>query len=128
MSNDLRKYPRVITDVSVEVKNGEGLTLTAQLFNLSQGGGMLEGDEALKNHLVDVPGLHVTDVRTIEFELAGMLAEGGGRSFWVPCRLVHVRRLSQHQFHIGFMCRELETELRTLLDNYLEQMLRTGHF
>lgn len=99
---EFRLHPRIPTTLIAEVTNSTGETLATKIHDLSPGGLMLEGDQALKkliftNHDLDKDPLF----HPVELEIRIQLP-GQQQSFFCRVRLLYIRRLAQFHYNIGF--------------------------
>jgi hypothetical protein len=90
------------TTLTAEVTNDAGETLAAKIHDLSPGGLMLEGDQALKtliysHHDLDRDPLFYPS----EFEIRIKLPDQQ-KTLFCRVRLLYIRRLAQYHYNIGF--------------------------
>ncbi|HEY5718649.1 MAG TPA: PilZ domain-containing protein, partial [Motiliproteus sp.] len=97
--SDLRQFPRIHTQLKAILTNSSNTESTATINNISPGGVLLHGDLALKQHICELeerdPMYH-----SIEVFLKCRFPEEP-QPFLSRCRLIYVRRLSQHEFDFG---------------------------
>ena len=99
---ELRLHPRIPATLLAEITNSNGDSMTTQVCNMSPGGLMLSGTEELKElvftgHEPDKdPLFHPVEIE-IRIQLPGQQQQ-----FYSRARLLYIRRLSQHQFNLGF--------------------------
>ncbi len=99
---ELRLHPRIPTQLMAEITNSAGETLSINILNLSPGGLMLVGDQPLKQLIFkgydpnQDPLIH-----PVEVEVRIQLPEQQ-QCFYSKIRLLYIRRLSQHEFNLGF--------------------------
>lgn len=98
--NELRQFPRVHTQLEAELTNGEGETHLAIISNISPGGLMIHGDNAVKQHICEFEDRDPMQ-EPVEIHLRCKLP-GEPQPFLCRCRLIYIRRLSQSEFDIGF--------------------------
>ncbi|OMH36568.1 PilZ domain-containing protein [Motiliproteus sp. MSK22-1] len=115
--SELRFFPRVNTELRVEVTNLYGDTTEAWVRNISPGGVMIDGDLSFKEIITlgSARNPSATPVEvTINFKL-----NNDPESFNSRCRLVFVRRLSQLEFNFGFRFVGISTEMAHRLQRYV---------
>lgn len=118
---NLRHHLRVPAKMSATLETNTGTTLSADIANLSRNGLLLACDrETLESiHAKDVtfsPNRHVPLL--VRFTLNSKAT--GNLTLNVPCGVVHVRRLSREQFHVGVEFQQLDDSLIPLLEEYIE--------
>ena len=115
--SDLRLFPRLHTELQVEITNQRGETLSSRVRNLSPGGLMIDGDLTVKELIaigVDQDPL----ARPIEVNICCQL-NSDPVPFRSRCRLVFVRRLSQLEFNFGFRFVDVSAEMAERLENFV---------
>lgn len=116
---ELRLHPRVPTALMAELTNSSGETLAAQIRDLSPGGLMLDGDQALKALLFKDqnpdkdPLFHPVEV-DIRIQLPGQQ-----QGFFSRARLVYIRRLSEHQYNLGLRYVAISSTHALMMENHI---------
>lgn len=121
---DLQRHPRLSTRIAVEVTNQSGVSTRTWIRNLSPGGVMIDGDGAFKTLVCGEQALDPL-YRPIEIRIHCLLP-GEALPLTTRCRLVYVRRLSQHAFNLGFRFVDLDGRQASLLDRYVHHQLNGG--
>ncbi|MCW8884595.1 MAG: PilZ domain-containing protein [Motiliproteus sp.] len=119
--SELRLFPRVQTQLQVEVSNQLKETAQAWVRNLSPGGMMIDGDIAFKEMIsanLDKDPL----VKPIEVTVTLRLPNDPV-PFRSSCRLVFVRRLSQLEFNFGFRFVDMGAEMAGKLQRYVSRSI-----
>lgn len=99
---EFRLHPRIPTTLIAEVTNSAGETLAAKIHDLSPGGLMLEGDQALKTLIFTSHDLDRDPLfHPVELEVRIQLPDQQ-QSFCCRIRLLYIRRLAQFRYNIGF--------------------------
>ncbi len=116
-----RVHPRVTIDLTAQIGMYgvplEEQPVLAKITNISLGGITVQGEQALVRSLrLDRPESQRSSEFMVSFSLDGEHVQ-------CHCRLVHVRRLSQHQYEWGmrfvFSGPSQKLQLAALIDCYL---------
>lgn len=117
--SDLRQFPRIHTQLKAILTNSSNTESTATINNISPGGVLLHGDLALKQHICELeerdPMYH-----SIEVFLKCRFPEEP-QPFLSRCRLIYVRRLSQHEFDFGLRFVDLSEVHAGMLHRFIFQ-------
>ena len=119
--SELRLFPRVQTQLQIEIENELGETAQAWVRNLSPGGMMIDGDIAFKE-LISVSLDKDPLVKPIEVKVSCRLPNEPV-PFRSRCRLVFVRRLSQLEFNFGFRFVDMGADNANRLQRYVSRSL-----
>ncbi|MEH6627358.1 MAG: PilZ domain-containing protein [Motiliproteus sp.] len=115
--SELRLFPRINTQLQVEVSNQQDESCQAWVRNISPGGIMIDGDLAFKEMIavnLDKDPL----AKPVEVNILCRLPNDPV-PFRSRCRLVFVRRLSQLEFNFGFRYVELGSEMAGKMHRYV---------
>jgi len=124
---NLRHHLRVPAKMPATLETQTGTTLSADIANLSRTGLLLACDrETLESiHAKDTPfspNRHVPLL--VRFTLNSDIT--GNLTLNIQCGVVHVRRLSREQYHVGVEFKHLDENLVPVLEGYIESYRETG--
>ncbi len=115
--SELRFFPRVHTELRVEVTNLYGDSAEAWVRNISPGGLMIDGDLSFKE-IITVGPANNHSAEPVEVTI-NLKLNSDPESFNSRCRLVFVRRLSQLEFNFGFRFVGISPEMAHRLERYV---------
>ncbi len=115
--SELRLFPRINTQLPVEVSNQQDESCQAWVRNISPGGIMVDGDLAFKE-MVSVSLDRDPLAKPIVVNILCKLPDDPV-PFRSRCRLVFVRRLSQLEFNFGFRFVDMGADMAGKLQRYV---------
>lgn len=118
MQGERRRYPRVSTQLEVEVRTDGGDTIAGTISDLSSTGlQVLCPPEQARR--IDTRGQQIA----VQVHFSVTLAETEDGSVHAPCKVVFARRVSADAYCIGLSFLDLDDDSFAYLARYLESRL-----
>ena len=119
MASERRQYPRIPTDLPLEVRTGDGEVVRVAARNLSCGGLEMSCDRWCADRLLP-PGHQAFPGQPIKVQLAFQLPAGeGSRGVAVAAEVVDSRRLSQNEYRVGLHFTTFEGDGEALVERFV---------
>lgn len=125
MAGERRLYPRITTELPLELQTDAGETARATIRNLSQGGLEISCDRWCADRILPsghqaFPGQPIN--AQLRWQVRG--ADGSDQAVQASGEIVVSRRLSQNEYRVGIQILRFEGDGAQLVDQYVRARCR----